>query len=198
MERELRVVGKLARTGPPARGASRGRRGGPLGVVLVAHRRSEQGEQRVTRELLDVSLVSPDDAAQPADHRVDHLEELLGVEPIGQRREPGNVREQGSDEPPFLGKLTAASRSRSATGCATKLRSVSETSGEVPSTRPRHNVHQNRVPSGFSPLHDEHTQAAMWPVLGTDAFADLVAARSRAAVPLRCLVQQGQQDHVEA
>ena len=55
-------------------------------------------------------LVSPDYAAQAADHRIDDLDEVCsGIQPIGEGCEPGDVREQRRDEPPFLGKPTPAS-----------------------------------------------------------------------------------------
>jgi hypothetical protein len=77
-------------------------------VVLVGDRRAEECEQRITGELLDVTLVAADDAAQAADDGVNYLEKLLGVEPIGERREPGDVGEQGGDQPALFRQLSAA------------------------------------------------------------------------------------------
>ena len=51
-----------------------------LGIVLVADRRAEEREHRVTRVLVDRSLVAPDDLAERGDQRVDHLDELLRIE----------------------------------------------------------------------------------------------------------------------
>ena len=52
-------------------------------VVIMADGCSEQGHERVARELLDVASVTSHDTAQTGDDGVDHLEQLLRIEPIG-------------------------------------------------------------------------------------------------------------------
>jgi len=42
-----------------------------------------------------------------ADDRIDDFEQALGIEPVGECGEPGDVREKRRDEPPLLGNLTA-------------------------------------------------------------------------------------------
>ena len=73
----------------------------------MAHGRAEERQQRVAGELLDVAPVAADDAAQSGDHGVDDLQQLLGIEPIGERREARDVREQRGDQPALLGKVAA-------------------------------------------------------------------------------------------
>ena len=53
-------------------------------VVVVADRRAEEREQRVAGELLDEAVVAADDRRQRRDDRIDHLEQLLRVEPVGE------------------------------------------------------------------------------------------------------------------
>jgi hypothetical protein len=79
----------------------------PVGVVLVADRGTEEGEQRVPGELLDVAVVPADDAAQGRDHGVDDLDQLLWVEAVGERCKARDVGKEGSDEAPFLRKTAA-------------------------------------------------------------------------------------------
>ena len=127
VQRELCVVRKrLAEPGELAMHLE-GDQERSLGVVLVGDRRPEEREQSVAGELLDVAAVAADDAAEGADDRIDDLEQVLGVEPVGKRRESRDVREERRDEPPLLWNLSPASMSRSATGPATKLRSASAT-----------------------------------------------------------------------
>ncbi len=53
-------------------------------VVFVAHGRAEQRHQRIACKLLDVAPVAADDAAEPGDHGIDHLDQLLGIEAVCQ------------------------------------------------------------------------------------------------------------------
>ena len=76
-----------------------------LGVVFVCDRCPEEGEQRVACELLDIALIASDEAAESRDDGVDDLEQLLRVEAVGERGEPGDVGEKRRDEAPFLGEL---------------------------------------------------------------------------------------------
>ncbi len=73
-----------------------------VGIVAVRDRRSEEREQRIAGVLLDVPLVANDDARQAGDDGVDHLEQLLGVEPFSEAREARQVGEEGGDEAPLL------------------------------------------------------------------------------------------------
>ena len=77
------------------------------GIVVVRNRRAEERKQGVAGVLVDVSLVAADDAAQLDDHRIDDLQQLLGIETIGERRETRDVREQRGDQPPLLGERAA-------------------------------------------------------------------------------------------
>ena len=80
-----------------------------LGVVLVTHRCAEERQQGISGELLDVPAVVADDAAQTADDRIDDLEQVFGIEPVGKRCESGNVCEERRDEPPLFGNLASRS-----------------------------------------------------------------------------------------
>ena len=82
---------------------------GSLGVVLVAQRRPEDGEDRVADELLDEALVLVDDLGQLVEQVVLELPDELGIEPLAERREPGQVGEQHRDVP----TLRLAGRRRS-------------------------------------------------------------------------------------
>jgi hypothetical protein len=75
----------------------------PLGVVLVTDRRAEERQERIAREFLDVALVATDDVREGRDERIDHLEQLLGIELVREGREAGDVREQRRDQPSLLG-----------------------------------------------------------------------------------------------
>src|SRR5207249_4877732 len=64
-------------------------------------------KESVSCELLDIALVAAHDAAETADDRVDHLEQLLGIQPIGKSREAGDVCEERRHKAAFLRKLAA-------------------------------------------------------------------------------------------
>jgi len=48
-----------------------------LGVVLVAERSAEDGEECVTRVLLHEAVVAADSVAQGGDRRIDHVQQLF-------------------------------------------------------------------------------------------------------------------------
>ena len=73
----------------------------------MTHRGAEQCHERVSRELLDVASVKSYDTAQPRDDWVDHLEQLLRVEAIGESGETRHIREQRGDQPSLLGERAA-------------------------------------------------------------------------------------------
>jgi hypothetical protein len=76
-------------------------------IVLVRDRRAEEREERVACELLDEAVIAADDAREAADDGVDHLEELLRVEAVGEGGEAGDVREERRDQAPLLLELAA-------------------------------------------------------------------------------------------
>ena len=60
-----------------------------LGVVLMCDGRTEEGKDRIAGELFDVALIPVDDVAQCGDDWIDDLEQLLGIEAIGEAGEAG-------------------------------------------------------------------------------------------------------------
>ena len=81
-------------------------RKGSLGVVLVADGCAEEREQRVARVLVDHPSYRPT-TAQAGDQRIDHLDQLLGIEALGEAREAGDVGEERRDQPALVGELAA-------------------------------------------------------------------------------------------
>ena len=73
-----------------------------LGVVSVGDRRSKNSHHRVADELLDDSPERLDLAADAVVVRREHCADLLGVEPLGPGREPDQVDEDDSDDPPLV------------------------------------------------------------------------------------------------
>ena len=104
---ELRVMGKLAAKAPELRMHLERNAQGTLRIVFVRDGCPEQGEQGIARKLLDVPLVATDDTAQSRNDRVDHLEQLLRIEPVGERREARDVGEESRNQAPFFGELSA-------------------------------------------------------------------------------------------
>jgi hypothetical protein len=78
--------------------------------------RSEECEQGVSGELVDVALVLADDVREAFDDRIDDLEKLFGVESIGEGSESREVREQCGDQASLFGDL--------ATGCDQVVRDL--------------------------------------------------------------------------
>ena len=60
-----------------------------------------------------------------ADDRVDDLQQLLWIEPVRERGEAGDVREERGDQPSLLGQLAAGFDEPIGDRPGTKLRSVS-------------------------------------------------------------------------
>ena len=71
---------------------------GPLGVVLVGDRRAPDRHDRVADELLDRPAVAADDVAGEVEVAGQELAGVLGVAPLGERREADEVGEQDGDE----------------------------------------------------------------------------------------------------
>ena len=65
-----------------------------LGVVLVCDRGAPDRHHRVADELLDRAAVAPDDVARELEVARQGLAHLLGVAPLGERREADEVGEQ--------------------------------------------------------------------------------------------------------
>ncbi len=74
-----------------------------LGVVVVGSIESEDRHRRVADELLDVASVARDRLADGREVGVLDSGHVLGVEPLGKRREADQVREQDRDDAPLDG-----------------------------------------------------------------------------------------------
>ena len=75
---------------------------GALRIVLVRHRRAEQGEDPVAEQLVDPAAVLGDVVHEAGEGPVDQPLGLLGVHVLGQGGEPDEVGEQHGDDPPLL------------------------------------------------------------------------------------------------
>ncbi len=76
----------------------------PFGVVLVGHRRSEQGDDRIAHDLVHPPTEADDIVDQPFEGAVDEVFDLLVIELLGQPGEPDQVGEQHADHPALLGR----------------------------------------------------------------------------------------------
>ena len=115
-ERDRRLAGETppaARSsGAPDSSAEGGYRGdevergpdGALGVVLLRDRRAPDRHHRVADELLDRAAVALDDAPGRVEVAGEQLADVLGVAPLGERREADEVGEQDGDEPALGGR----------------------------------------------------------------------------------------------
>ena len=82
-----------------------------LRVVAVGERRAEHAHHRVADELLDDAAERLDLAADALVVGRKHRANLLGVEPLGPRREPDEVDEDDRDDPPLVpGRALVADR----------------------------------------------------------------------------------------
>ncbi|CAB4731472.1 unannotated protein [freshwater metagenome] len=77
-------------------------------VVLVSHRCSEVGQERVTREGPDVAVAALHDAHERGQDRVDHLGERLRIQTAGQRGEAREVGEHRRDQSTLLWQFPPA------------------------------------------------------------------------------------------
>jgi hypothetical protein len=64
---------------------------GPLRIVLVGHRRSEEREDPVAGEILDRAAQSLNGGQHPGDRLADDQPHFLGVEPLPERGRPNDV-----------------------------------------------------------------------------------------------------------
>ena len=80
---------------------------GPLGVVLVGDRRTEQGDDGVADDLVDPAAEGVDVGHEPLEAVVDQVLHLLGVAGLGQRREADEVGEQDRDDPTLVAPAAA-------------------------------------------------------------------------------------------
>ena len=74
----------------------------PDGVVLVSDRGAEEGQKRIARELVHIAAVPSHDLGQRPDDRIDHLEQLFGIETVRQRGEAREVGEQAGHQAAFF------------------------------------------------------------------------------------------------
>ena len=93
----------------PQRGAH-----GPLGVVLVGDRGTEQGDDRVADDLVDLAAERGDVGHEALEAVVDQVLDLLGVERLGQRGEADQVGEQDRHDPALVGARRKAMPARRA------------------------------------------------------------------------------------
>ena len=89
-------------TPDPQRGVDRA-----LSVVLVGDGGAEQRHDAVAEELVDRALVAVDLVQHQLEGPVHESVDVLGVEPLGERREPRDVDEEDRDllALPFQGAL---------------------------------------------------------------------------------------------
>jgi hypothetical protein len=76
---------------------------GPAGVVLLGHRRPEQGHDPVAGELVHRPAIFPDPLGQDRHEPAHDLGPHLGVEALLQVHRPGHVGEQDGDVFAFSG-----------------------------------------------------------------------------------------------
>ena len=100
-------VGSVARpdvVGERAEARVDGERGAhrALRVVVVRLRDPEHGQDRVAYELLGRPAVSLDLAVDELEELALELAELLGIEPLGERRRAGEVGKEDGDDAAFL------------------------------------------------------------------------------------------------
>jgi hypothetical protein len=69
----------------------------PLRIVLVSHRRAEHRHDGVAHELLDEAVIARDRLGQRVEERRLEGAHYLGVEPLGERGEAGQVGEEDRD-----------------------------------------------------------------------------------------------------
>ena len=74
---------------------------GPLGIVLMAGRRSPDGHHGVADELLDDAAVALDDPAREVEVRRQEFANLLGIPVLGERGELDEVGEEDGDHAPL-------------------------------------------------------------------------------------------------
>ena len=84
----------------------------PLRVVLVSDGSTEDHEDGVPDELLDRPVVAERLLGEVLEDARDEDLELLGIEVVGERREPDEVGEQHRDEPALLVLHTSKYRAR--------------------------------------------------------------------------------------
>ena len=74
---------------------------GPLGIVLMRHRRSEKRKHAVAHQPRDRPAITLDRAIQALERLSDKHGPVFRVELLGDRRGAGDVGEQDSDRPPL-------------------------------------------------------------------------------------------------
>ena len=114
----------------------------PQRVVLVEHRKAEDGDERIAGELLERPTVPRDDRGDLPEVTREDPSDRLRIEALAERRRPGDVDEENGDYPPGLDRKrlrhdTAAGRDARAAGRAelrTVRRSVTTLVAEHPSS----------------------------------------------------------------
>ena len=75
---------------------------GPLRVVFVGDRRTEQGEDRVTDDLVDLPAERSDICHEALEAVVDQVLQLLGIHRLGETGEADEVGEQHRHDAPLV------------------------------------------------------------------------------------------------
>ena len=89
---------------------------GPLRVVPVGGRRAEDGHHRVADELLDHASERLQLGANGLVVRIEDRANVLGIEPLGARREPDDVDEDDADDAALLARLARGALERGRAG----------------------------------------------------------------------------------
>ena len=71
----------------------------PLRIVLVGDRRAEDRQDGIAHELLHEAVVARDRLGERLEQRILERAHLLGIEPLGQRGEAGDVGEEDGHLP---------------------------------------------------------------------------------------------------
>ena len=100
--RDAEALLDLARVGSQLVGELKRRAKRALGVVFVGGRRTEQGEHPVAREVLHRPAEPLDGVHHPRDRVADQEADLLGVEPLAERRRSDEVGGERGDHPPLF------------------------------------------------------------------------------------------------
>ena len=95
---------------------------GSLGVVLVGHRRAEQGDDAVAEQLVDSAPELLDVGDETLEAGLDQALDLLRVAVLGQRRVADEIGKEDGDDAPFLRRDEHARRGNAAVGTEARPR----------------------------------------------------------------------------
>ena len=95
---------------------------GPLGVVLVGDRGTEEGDDGVAQQLVDAPAELLDVGDEPLEARLDQALDALGVEILGEGRVADEVGEQHRDDAPLLQRQRGGGHRIATRGAETRAR----------------------------------------------------------------------------